>query len=364
MIKGVDLSSLSSVERHGGKFYLNNKQQDCISIIKQSGFNLVRLRLFNDPFDEEKNSYQIGDCDLDGVIETAKRIKEYGFDWLLDFHYSDAWADPGKQTLPKSWRNHSLQELIEAVYEFSKHTLEELKRLDLSPSIVQIGNEVTNGLLWPIGKKPNYENIALLISSGIRACREVLPEAKIMIHIDKGTDNELFNDFFDNYFRYNGLDFDYIGLSYYIFWHGSLDDLENNMKLLYEKYHKEMIIVETSYVFTDEDYKQYENLEDHQRKGMATKSHLLEGLPFEISEDGQSDYMQYLMELIDATKGCLGFVYWGGESLPVEGMTWANDKAIEYMNEIGPGGLEWCNQALFDYDGNALKILETIKNYK
>ena len=115
-----------------------------------------------------------------------------------------------------------------------------------------------------------------------------------MIHIDKGTDNELFNDFFDNYFKYNGLDFDYIGLSYYIFWHGKLSDLENNMRLLYEKYHKEMIIVETSYAFTDKDYKEYEKLEDYQRKGMATKKELLKDLPFEISEDGQADYMQYV----------------------------------------------------------------------
>ena len=364
MIKGADLSSLSDVEKHGGKFYLNNKEEDCIKIIKQSGFNLIRLRLFNDPYDEDGNSYQIGDCDIDGVIKMAKRIKEYDLNWMLDFHYSDAWADPGKQIMPKAWRNYNLEELIDAVYEFTKETLIKLKELYLVPNIIQVGNEITNGLLWPIGKKPNYENIALLISSGIRACKEILPESKIMIHIDKGTDNELFNDFFDNYFKYNGLDFDYIGLSYYIFWHGKLSDLENNMRLLYEKYHKEMIIVETSYAFTDKDYKEYEKLEDHERKGMATKKELLKDLPFEISEDGQADYMQYLMNLIKNTKGCLGFVYWGGESLPKEGLTWANEKAIEYMNEKGPMGSEWCNQALFDYDGNALKILNIVKDFK
>ena len=136
MIKGADLSSLSDIERHDGKYYLEGKEEDCIRILRQKGFNMVRLRLFNDPFDENGRSYGAGECDLASVIGMAQRVKEAGMEWLLDFHYSDCWADPGKQTLPKAWRNLNHRELKEAVGSFTKESLLKMKECDVAPVLI------------------------------------------------------------------------------------------------------------------------------------------------------------------------------------------------------------------------------------
>lgn len=363
MIKGVDLSSLSAIEECGGKYYLNNIETDCIEIMKLNNINLIRLRLFNNPYDENGKSYGAGNCDLKGVIETAKKVKDKGLDWYLDFHYSDCWADPGKQRMPKKWVGLNIDELEKELYDYTYDVLSKLKELNLNPSIVSIGNEITNGICWPIGHKDNFENLVRLLNAGIEAAKQVMPESKIMLHLDNGGRNDIYQNFFDKYFKLGGLDFDIIGLSYYIFWHGQIQGLIDNLKDLSTRYNKDLMVVEVSYAFTDKDYKEYEKLEDSQRKGMATKPELLQNLPFEVSEDGQAQYMKYIMDIISDTPRCLGFVYWGGEDIPVPGVSWASQEGIDYMKEKGPGGHEWCNQALFDYDGNALKILEVIKEY-
>lgn len=360
MIKGSDMSSVLEIEQAGGCYYQDGIKKDPLLILKDNGFNLIRLRLWNDPKDKFGNPYGAGNCDLECVKVLAKRCKKYGLKWLLDFHYSDFWADPGKQTMPKAWNSYDLDQLKKAVYDFTFETLQELKKENLSPDIAAIGNEITNGLLWPLGKADYFDNLVSLVNEGLKACSEAAPETKTMIHLDNGGNNQLYVKWFDSYFSKGGRNFDYIGLSYYMFWHGTLDDLENNLHDLARRYGKEMIVAETSYGFTMEDYQEYEKIKE--RKGMALNSKLIENLPFEISEEGQCQYIEDLMKTIESIEKCKGFIYWGGECIPVEGCGWATAEALEYIEEKGPGGNEWANQALFDYGGNVLPAVKKIKN--
>jgi arabinogalactan endo-1,4-beta-galactosidase len=230
--------------------------------------------------------------------------------------------------------------------------------------MIQVGNEVTNGLLWPNGKKPEYDNIARFISAGIRAVRAVDANLPIMIHLDKGTDNELYRDWFDHYME-RGEDFDVIGLSYYPFWHGSLSDLAANMKDISERYQKDVIVAEVSMGFTMEDYQSYEKLSAEERKGMATKAELAEKVPFPMTPEGQRDFMKAVMQVIrDVPNGRgKGFYYWEPAWLPVPGSGWATPESLAYIGDKGPCGNEWANQALFDYDGNALPALAAIRDF-
>ncbi len=364
MIKGADMSSVLEIEQAGGCYYQDGTKKDPLLILKESGFNLIRLRLWNDPKDEDGNPYGAGNCDLNCVKILARRCKQYGLKWLLDFHYSDFWADPGKQFVPKAWQGLNLKQLEKAVYDFTFDTLQELKKDNIEPYIVAIGNEITNGFLWPVGQVDNFDNLVTLVNAGIKACDDALSEVKTMIHLDNGGNNHLYVNWFDSYFSKGGLDFDFIGLSYYMYWHGTLDNLESNLNDLARRYKKEMIIAETSYGFTMEDYQNYEGLKE--RKGMALKPQLVENLPFEISKEGQCQYIETLMNLISSTDNnlCRGIIYWGGECIPVKGFGWATEAALKYIEDKGPGGNEWANQALFDYKGEALPILKAIKNYR
>ena len=186
-----------------------------------------------------------------------------------------------------------------------------------------------------------------------------------MIHLDNGGNNAMYRDWFDHYIE-RGEDFQIIGLSYYPFWHGSLEDLQNNMNDLAKRYGKELMIAEVSMGFTMEDYAAYEKLAPDQRKGYATKPELAAKVPFPMSIDGQRDFMKALLEVIEQVPGGKGkgFFYWEAAWIPVPGSGWATEPALSYIQEKGPCGNEWANQALFDYDGNALPTLELIRDYK
>ena len=361
-IVGMDVSSLVEVEDCGGKFYDNGIEGDALSILKAHGANMVRLRLWNDPYDAEGNSYSAGYSDIKTVLKLAKRASKLGLDWLLDLHYSDCWADPGKQTIPKAWQGMNVDELETAVYEYTLNVLKECEEAGLKPQMVAIGNELSNGLLWPYAKVPEYANIARFVSAGIRASREFDAKIPVMIHLDNGGNNELYRRWFDNYFANNGLDFEYIGLSYYPFWHGTLDMLRDNMNDIASRYGKKLIVAEVSMGFTLDDYKDYEKLPDELRKGMATKKELAEKVPFPMTPEGQRDFMKAFLDVIHGIRDnmCEGYFYWEPAWLPVPGSEWATAAACEYMHEKGPGGNEWANQALFDYDGNALCAMDII----
>lgn len=365
MIKGMDISSLDEVEKCGGRFYDNGVEKDAVAILKAYGTDYVRLRLWNDPYAEDGSPYGAGNNGFAETLQLAKRVKAAGLGFLLDFHYSDFWADPGKQTIPKAWRGMSVEQLEQAVYDFTKTSLEKFGAEGAFPTMVAVGNELSNGLLWPYGKVPEYDNIARFVSAGIRGVHAVDEHLPVMIHLDNGGNNELYRRWFDNYFANKGEDFEYIGLSYYPFWHGNLALLEANMNDIAVRYHKDLIVAEVSMGFTMDDYKEYEKLSDDERKGYATKKELTEGLDYPMTKQGQADFMHDLMTRIQNVpegRG-KGFFYWEPAWLPRHGSEWATEAGRTYINEPGKGGNEWANQALFDYDGNALPLLAVIRDF-
>ena len=373
--KGMDISTLLEVEKCGGRFYDGGEAEDVFSILKRYDVNAVRIRLWNDPYSEEGKPYGAGTNDLASVIALSKRAKEKGFDILLNYHYSDFWADPGKQFIPKAWRGFSVKELEEAVYHYTKDTLLILKEEGLLPDMVQVGNELTNGLLWPYGKAPEHGQIARFVNAGIRAVREVSDMAlaenvisekiMVMIHLDNGGNNDLYREWFDHFIKL-GEDFDIIGLSYYPFWHGTFDMLENNMKDIALRYGKELIVTEVSMGYTMEDYASYEKLAPSERKGMATRQELADRIDFPMTKEGQKAFLEELFDRIASVpeKKGRGYFYWEPAWIPVPGCGWATESSLEYIEDKGPCGNEWANQALFDYEGNALPALTAVRDYQ
>lgn len=366
-IKGMDISSLDEIEKLGAKFYDNGEEGGLIEILKRYGTNYIRLRLWNDPKSPDGKPYGAGNTDYAATLRMAKRVKAAGLGFLLDFHYSDFWADPGKQRKPKAWEGLGVAQLEQAVYDFTRRMMLGFIEEGAAPDMVQVGNELSNGLLWPEGQVPHYDNIARFVSAGIRAVKETHPAAKIMIHLDNGGNNALYREWFDQYInRNNGEDFDIIGISYYPFWHGTLDDLANNMNDIAVRFGKELVIAEVSMGHTTKDYAAYEKLPPEKRKGMATRPALCEKVSFPMTKEGQCDFMRAFLDTIEKVperKG-RGFFYWEAGWLPVAGSGWATDESLAYIKEAGPCGNEWANQALFDYDGNALPALQVIKEYR
>lgn len=361
-IKGMDISTLYELKKLGVKYYDNGKEMELLDILKNYGVNSIRLRLWVDPYDEDGNPYGAGTNDIIKTIAMAKKVKEHDMGFLLDLHYSDFWTDPGKQNVPKSWRGMDIEQLTNTVYEYTMDIMKLLRDQNVAPTMVQVGNELTNGLLWPTGKKPEYETLARYISAGIKGVRAVDENVPIMIHLDNGGNNEMYVDWFEHYIKY-GEDFQVIGLSYYPFWHGDMPSLEFNMRDMAQRYHKELVVAEVSMGFTMEDYAEYEKLNPEDRIGMATRPELVEKIDYPMTKQGQCDFMNDLMNMIADVPGGRGFYYWEAGWIPVPGCGWATREALRYTGEKGPGGNEWANQALFDYDGNALPALEVIKNF-
>ncbi len=344
-------------------------EQGFFDFLAKSGVNYIRIRVWNNPYDANGKSYGGGNNDLDTAIEMGKYVTKAGMKVLIDFHLSDFWADPGKQTVPKAWKDYGMERLEQAVYDYTRITLNELMENDLLPEMIQVGNELSNGLLWPTGRVPEYDNIARYVKSGIRAVRDVSrisgKDIKVMVHLDNGGNNALYREWFDN-FTGRGGEFDIIGLSYYPFWHGTMDMLIDNMKDIALRYEKDLIIAEVSMGFTMEDYASYEKLSKEERKGMATRQGLVDKIEFPMTVEGQKDFMKKLLErLEEIPKGRgKGFFYWEPAWIPVPGSGWATESALKYIEDKGPCGNEWANQALFDYQGNALPALEVVKDYK
>lgn len=363
-IKGMDLSTLMELENLGAKYYDGGKETDLLEIMKKHDVDTIRIRLWNDPYSPGGEPYGAGNNDLKTSLAIAKRVTKAGFGVLLNFHYSDFWADPGKQIKPKAWKHYSTEELEQAVYRYTKETIEVFKENKVNLTMVQVGNELSKGLLWPEGKVPQYDCIAKFVNAGIRGVRAVDQDVRIMLHLDNGGNNALYREWFDHYME-QGEDFQIIGLSYYPFWHGTLNMLEDNMKDIALRYRKDLIVAEVSMGYTMEDYKSYEKLPDEQRKGYATKRDLTEKIEYPMTKAGQAAFMQDILERIHRIpegKG-KGFFYWEPAWIPVPGSGWATKASLEYMSDPGPCGNEWANQALFDYEGNVLPALKVIRDF-
>lgn len=386
-VKGMDLSTLAELEKCGAKYYDGGAEMDILDIMKKYDVDTIRIRLWNDPWSETGESYGAGENDLAASLAIAQKVTEAGFGVLLNFHYSDFWADPGKQIKPKAWADYGVAELEQAVYDFTLETMRTFLEAGVNITMVQVGNELSNGLLWPEGKVPNYDNIATFVNAGIRAVRKAdaeyqarvqageakvlgvrgqkLAKIPVMIHLDNGGNNALYREWFDNFMK-RGEEFEIIGLSYYPFWHGTLQMLNDNMNDIAERYGKELVIAEVSMGYTMEDYKKYEQLSDEERKGYATRPALVEKIEYPMTKQGQYDFMQDFLHRISHIEGGLGrgFFWWEPAWIPVKGSGWATPASLAYMKDPGPCGNEWANQALFDYDGNTLPTWELIRDFE
>jgi beta-galactosidase len=242
---GADISFLPQLEDRGIKFSEKGEEGDAIKILKAHGFNYVRLRIFNDPALEKGYSPKKGFCDLQNTLKMAKRVKAEGMKLLLDFHYSDYWADPGKQFKPKAWEGLSFTDLKKALYDYTKNVMQELEKQGTTPDMVQIGNEINHGIVWPEGNVDNPDGLAQLLNAGTAAVKAVSPKTQMMLHVALGGQNHESVNFIDNMVA-RGVPFDVIGESYYPKWHGTLDDLRDNLNDLVRRYDKDVIVVEYS----------------------------------------------------------------------------------------------------------------------
>lgn len=240
---GADISFLPELEAKGIHFSDKGIQKDVLQILKDHGFNYIRLRIFNEPARDSGYSPGKGFCDLTHTMQMAKRVKAAGMKLLLDFHYSDYWADPGKQYKPEAWKGKDFPALKEAVYAYTRKVMDSLRLQGTPPDMVQVGNEINHGMIWPEGNISSPDSLAALVYAGIRGVKAVDPACPIMLHIALGGQNEESHFFIDNMLK-RGVPFDVIGLSYYPKWHGTLADLSYNVNELARSYRKDIIIVE------------------------------------------------------------------------------------------------------------------------
>lgn len=245
-VKGADIGWLSQMEATGYKFYdTNNVQTACLDILKSRGINTVRLRVFVNPSNHKVN----GHCSKNEVAAMALRAKNMGMRIMINFHYSDSWADPGTQTKPAAWASHTFSQLLTDLYNHTFEVLDTLKSIGAKPDWVQIGNEIIGGMLWPDGSTSNWGQLAQLLNKGYDATKAVDSTIKVVIHIDKGNDNSRFRWFFDNVQSHN-VRYDVIGASYYPYWEGvdytqTIDALGNNLNDMTTRYGKPVMVVET-----------------------------------------------------------------------------------------------------------------------
>lgn len=288
-IVGADVSFLRQMEQQGVAFHDNGAVKPGLQILKEHGYNWVRLRIFVHPATLPN--------DLACTLASAKDAKARGFKLLLDFHYADDWADPGHEPTPAAWKSLDHAHLTKAVFAYTRDTIRALRKGGAMPDMVQVGNEVTNGMLWPDGKLPDqWDHFAELVSAGIRgvnAGRGHAHRPRIMIHIDQGGNPEKTQWFFDN-LQARGVAFDVIGQSYYPWWQGSLDDLRRNLQFMSTRYQKDIVIAETAY-----DWRGGERFGSRKQE-------------FAETPEGQREFLQALAKVAFETPGsrCIGLFWW------------------------------------------------------
>lgn len=354
-VKGVDISMLDELEQSGVQYYDCGESCNLFQILGSYDINLVRLRIWNNPYDGKGSPYGGGNNDYDTTVRLARRAKVHHMDFMLDIHYSDFWADPSKQFKPKSWEKLNGCELREQVYQYTYDLVSNLISDGVKPDMVQIGNELTNGILWPDGKLPNYREMCELLKHGVRAVREIDKKIQIILHLDYGGNNHLYRSWFDKVTEY-GVDFDIIGLSYYPSMHGTLDELIDNMNDISVRYSKDTLVVETAFAYT---------FETSGEKKMIFSEESAKGIKYPVSPKGQAEFLDDLMSRVRSVhdgRG-LGIIYWEPGWLIKPKTSWTTKEGSEYVNsKEEEGGNHWSNQALFDFDGNALPALQVFKN--
>lgn len=243
--KGADVGWLPQMEATGYKFYdTDGSQKDCLQLLKDRGMNTIRLRVWVNPNDDKAS----GHCSKEETVVAALRAQKMGMRIMIDFHYSDSWADPAKQFKPKAWGNHSFSQLLTDVYNHTFEVLSALKSAGVTPEWVQVGNEIPGGMMWPEGSTKNWSQLAQLLNKGYEATKAIDAKIKVIVHLDEGNNNEKFRWFFDNATA-NKVKYDVIGLSYYPYWikkdyTETIADLAYNLNDMVTRYNKEVMVVE------------------------------------------------------------------------------------------------------------------------
>ena len=315
---GADLSFLKQAEDRGTVFKDNDEAKPGLQIFKDHGYNWIRLRLFHTPTRLPNN--------LEYTIALAQEARKLGFKFLLNYHYSDTWADPGKQYIPKAWADKSHDELVQAVFEYTRDTIIAFKEAGILPDMVQPGNEISNGMLWPDGKlTDNWDNFAELMKAGIDGVDAGRGNGKrplIMVHIDKGGNKSRTKAFFDKWHSY-GIGYDIIGQSYYPWWHGSLLELRENMIFMADEYKKDIILVEVAYNWRPAEYKNKK-------------------APFPETPEGQRQFLEEVNRVVLNTPDNRG-------------------KGIFWWEPAVRGPLR--RRGMFDDDGNALPVITVFDKF-
>ena len=343
---GGDISNLTANEAANPTYYdFDGNECPALELYKQQGLNAMRVRIHVNPSDYPNNDPNV--CqDLDYVKALGKRIKDAGFKLMLDFHYSDTWADPAKQWTPKAWENLSDDELYTKIYDYTKDVLQQMKDAGAEPELIQTGNEISYGMLWGkegssnlkkcyMGKDANWSRFTTLLKNAGKACREVCPNAKIILHTERATQTNVLTNFYDR-MKTDGVDYDIIGLSYYPIWHNTVATLETAIKTLESKYtDKDIMIVETGAA-----YSWLPNKMDYTPVYKAT-------------EAGQKKFIDEVIDMLKSHDKVTGLFWWWMDYNPYPEIT-------THMGN--PWGIDWWYAPL--YDGNTGKPLAALSSLK
>jgi len=321
---GGDVSMMTSNARNG-VIYKDScgVTVDPYDLFGQQGWNMMRVRLFVDPQNAPGRHHDEGVCqDLDYVIGLCKTIRARGFEVMLDFHYSDTWADPAKQFTPKRWDGLDEGVLADSIYHYTRHCLEALKAAGVVPALIQVGNEVTFGMDWPVGRvdpmrADNWGAFTRLLKAGSRACRESCPGADIIIHTEKAGSWPMTRNYYDR-LQQAGVDYDIIGLSYYPMWHGTIPNLGATLDSLAQHYPgRPVMIVETAYYY----------LHDGVNRGEEDFSHCLPG-----TIEGQREFTAQLINELNRHDNVTGLFWWYPEEnrygTPYENSGWGLNRGL------------------------------------
>ena len=374
-ILGMDASCVPALERSGVRYYdFDGTEKDVFEILSSNGINYIRVRIWNDPYDENGNGYGGGNCDIENAIVVGKRATEHGMKLLVDFHYSDFWADPGKQMVPKAWQGMNFEEKQEALYQYTRDCLQKLKAAGVDVGMVQIGNE-TNGALCGESTTSlgGWKRIMELMSAGSRAVREVCPEAMVAVHFANPENAASYEGYARN-LDYYGVDYDVFASSYYPYWHGTLENLSQVLSKVATTYGKKVMVAEASYAYTEKDT-------DFSGNTIGEGSAVVKDYPMTIQ--GQANLVRNVIDtVVNKTTNGIGVFYWEGTWISVgtnsweensakwekDGSGWASSYAAEYdPKDAGQyyGGCAVDNQAFFDANGHvteALKVFSLVRN--
>jgi len=374
-IMGMDASCVPALEASGVKYYdYDGREADVYEILSRNGINYIRVRIWNDPFDAQGRGYGGGNCDIQNAIAIGQRATKYGMKLLVNFHYSDFWADPGKQMVPKAWAHMDYGQKKEALYQYTRECLQQLVDAGVDVGMVQVGNE-TNGALCgetSTGLR-GWERIMGLINAGSRAVREVCPDALVAVHFANPEKAESYVSYGKN-LSYYQVDYDVFASSYYPFWHGTLDNLAAVLSDIARTYDKKVMVAETSYAYTAQD-------SDFNGNTIGEGGGIVKNYPFTVQ--GQANLVRDVIDtVVNKTENGIGVFYWEGTWISVGGDSWEENSALweqhgsgwasSWAAQYDPddagryyGGCAVDNQAFFDPRGRvteALKVFSLVRS--